>query len=330
MNQKGQNDLTRLVQGVFIVIIIIFAIFQVGSIFGLWNWVKPFFSGVWIILKWSFLLGIIAAIVWFVTWVVKREKEKKFAQEQVAKGLTLHDGKWLTKTQLEEAEKKKQEELEKERKKAEEIEKKKQEELEKERKKEERNRRNIQKIKQIEREDEEKKIRLELKIRYEDELKKLSPEEREIYLDLKCKEKITDNNHAQKFGSDKHHSHKSSLFNEVVNEINHFKPARKYRNEFSYQVELVGYLKSKFPNADIEQQRGSSRPDIVINHIAIEVKGPTKSQDLKTIPDKCMRYYQHFEEFIIVLFEVEVNNQFYYEWEKGIITGYPNVKIIRK
>ncbi len=322
MNQNGQNDLTSLVQSIFIVLIIIFAIIQVGSVLGLWNWVKPFFSVVWIVLKWSVLLGTMVVIVWFVTWVVKRERDKKYVQEQVTKGLTLHEGKWLTKTHLEE-----------ERKKMEEAEKKKQEELEKERKKEERNLRNNQKIKEMEEEEEEKGIKLELKLRYADDLKKLSPKDRELYINKKYRDIIANkNNFSNEQSNNTSGSSRlgDSLFNDVVSEIKKFKPARKYHDEFTYQVGLVEFLRSKFPNANIEQQKGSSRPDIVIDHIAIELKGPTKTIELQTIADKCMRYYQHFEELIIVLFEVEVNEQRYNEWKIGVNNTFPNVKIICK
>lgn len=118
--------------------------------------------------------------------------------------------------------------------------------------------------------------------------------------------------------------------NRVTSEIKNFSPARKYGNEFPYQVELVGYLKNKFPEADIEQQRGSSRPDIVIGDVAIEVKGPTRTGDLQTIADKCMRYAQHFGEIIIVLFEVEVYEPRYEEWVRGIKHTFPKVEIIRR
>lgn len=97
-----------------------------------------------------------------------------------------------------------------------------------------------------------------------------------------------------------------------------------------YKIELIGHLKSKFPNADIEQQKGSSRPDIVLNDVAIELKGPTRTEQLRTIADKCLRYYQHFKGLIIVLFEVEVNEPRYEEWEKGMRSTFPSVRIIRK
>jgi hypothetical protein len=89
-------------------------------------------------------------------------------------------------------------------------------------------------------------------------------------------------------------------------------------------------LSKTFPSARIEEQRGSSRPDIVIDNIAIEIKGPTKSQDLKTIADKCMRYGEHFPDgIIIVLFEVKVNDRYYKEWLEGIKKYFPQVEVIR-
>ncbi|RZN39395.1 MAG: hypothetical protein EF813_04100 [Methanosarcinales archaeon] len=123
---------------------------------------------------------------------------------------------------------------------------------------------------------------------------------------------------------------KEKIVNQIIGEIENFKQSRNHHNEFPYQLELIGCLKSKFPNADIEQQKGSSRPDIVVGNVAIEIKGPTRTADLRTIADKCMRYCQHFEELIVVLFEIEVYERRYGEWEMGMKNTFPNVKIIRK
>ena len=123
---------------------------------------------------------------------------------------------------------------------------------------------------------------------------------------------------------------KEKMINQIVSEINNFNPSRKYKNEFPYQIELIGYLKHKFPNADIEKRKGSSRPDIIVGDVAIEIKGPTRTRDLQTIADKCMRYYQHFGELIIVLFDVNVYEPRYNEWKKGINNTFSKVKIIRK
>jgi len=123
---------------------------------------------------------------------------------------------------------------------------------------------------------------------------------------------------------------KERLINRIIDEIRDFKPVREHHNEFSYQLELTGYLKAKFPNVDIEKTRGSSRPDIVIGDVAIEIKGPTRTEELQTIADKCMRYYQHFGELIIVLFEVNVYEPRYQEWVKGIKNTFSKVQIIRK
>jgi len=120
-------------------------------------------------------------------------------------------------------------------------------------------------------------------------------------------------------------------FLHVIDAIEQFEPSQNYRDEIGFHSELQGWLKAHFPSAIVEQQRGSSRPDIVIEDmIAIEVKGPTRRQDLITIADKCNRYMQHFENLAIVLFEVEVWDRFYEEWLTGINERYPEVVIIRK
>ncbi|HUU63056.1 MAG TPA: hypothetical protein VMX96_03945 [Dehalococcoidia bacterium] len=120
------------------------------------------------------------------------------------------------------------------------------------------------------------------------------------------------------------------LINRITGAIERFPPARKYRDEFPYQTDLHGWLIAQFPSTKIEIQRGSSRPDIIVDNIAIEVKGPTRTSDLVTIADKCIRYGQHFDGPIIVLFELDVSEKRYYEWKKGLENTYPNARVIRK
>jgi hypothetical protein len=118
---------------------------------------------------------------------------------------------------------------------------------------------------------------------------------------------------------------------EVAAFIEKFNPSQDYTFELPYQTELVGWLKSRFPEAVIEKQRGSSRPDIVIRGIAIEVKGPTREQDLQTIADKCLRYSIYFKEgIIIVLFNVDVNPHRYKDWSEGLKRTHPQIIVIKK
>lgn len=118
---------------------------------------------------------------------------------------------------------------------------------------------------------------------------------------------------------------------DVVKFINEFKPSMDYLEELPYQAELIGWLKTKFPEAIIEKQRRSSRPDIAIGGIAIEVKGPTRNNDLDTIPNKCMRYSDNFKQgIIVVLFNLEVNNHMYTEWLNALKKTYPQVIVIKK
>jgi len=116
----------------------------------------------------------------------------------------------------------------------------------------------------------------------------------------------------------------------VMAAINEFEPARAYSEEAHYQLELNGWLKSEFPSADIEVQTGYTRPDIVIDRVAIEIKGPTRARDLNTILDKCYRYLQNYDHLIIVLFDVNVKADRYAEWLDSIKTHFPDVPVIRK
>ena len=107
---------------------------------------------------------------------------------------------------------------------------------------------------------------------------------------------------------------------QIIKEIREFTPAReKLKLEYNYQLNLHGWLKHSFRQAEIEETRGQSRPDIVIDNIAIEIKGPTGSSELATISDKIHRYLLHYEKIIIVLFELNVNENRYAEWKKGIM-----------
>jgi len=122
----------------------------------------------------------------------------------------------------------------------------------------------------------------------------------------------------------------TNLLLEVEKIIREFRPLRRYEKEIFYQDSLASWLKSKFTDTDIEIPRGSTRPDIVVEGIAIEVKGPTFEKDLQTISDKCMRYCQYFPNGLIcVLFNVYVSQQRYDDWEKGMKQTFPDVKIIR-
>jgi len=116
----------------------------------------------------------------------------------------------------------------------------------------------------------------------------------------------------------------------VVKTIEEFKPLRSYRNEERYRMELAGWLRAKGFNVNIEVQKGHSRPDIVIDNIAIEVKGPTYKEDLRTIADKCVRYLHYFDQLIVVLFDVNVDEEYYEEWYKGMKRQFPQVVVLKK
>jgi len=123
---------------------------------------------------------------------------------------------------------------------------------------------------------------------------------------------------------------KTTLFYKVVEATGRFEPSRRYGNEFGYHAELQGWLKSHFPDAKVELQTGSSRPDIVIRDIAIEVKGPTDNQALNTLTTKCLKYSHYYSHLIIVLFEPTFSESNHNEIVNGIKRHFPTVEVIRK
>jgi len=121
-------------------------------------------------------------------------------------------------------------------------------------------------------------------------------------------------------------------YSQIINLISNFSPIGvNYPNELPYQIDLARYLKQYFPNTKVELQKGSARPDIIIDNIAIEIKGPTWENGLQTIADKCLRYPQYFEGgFVIVLFDVKVTNRYLNDWSNGIKQKFPEVTILKK
>jgi hypothetical protein len=122
------------------------------------------------------------------------------------------------------------------------------------------------------------------------------------------------------------------FYEQVVREIKLFQPF-SYERELPYHIELAGFLKGKFPTSQIhiEDYRGPNKPDITIDGIAIEVKGPTGYDELDKIANKCVRYSpSHPKGLIIVLFDISVGEFFYEGWIKDMNKQFPDVKIISK
>lgn len=115
----------------------------------------------------------------------------------------------------------------------------------------------------------------------------------------------------------------------VENAIRRFKPRARYRYEIDYQNELYNWLSREFP-VQYEVQTGSSRPDLIIKNIAIEIKGPTGNRELDTLTTKFLKYSNHYPHFIIVLFDCNFSEGHFNEIYNGIRKFAPNVIIIRK
>jgi hypothetical protein len=116
----------------------------------------------------------------------------------------------------------------------------------------------------------------------------------------------------------------------LINAIESFEPFKTYTDEKSFQIDLARWLHKEFPSIKIEESTGSTRPDIVVDDVAIEVKGPTGTVDLETIADKCLRYRKYYKKMIVVLFDVHVNDERYNDWLEGMKENFPDVIVIKK
>lgn len=120
------------------------------------------------------------------------------------------------------------------------------------------------------------------------------------------------------------------LFCLILKEIKNFVPSRNYTTEFGYHAELQGWLKSKFPKSKIVIQLGSSRPDIVIGNVAIEVKGPTTNKSLSMVTAKCIKYFRNYDRLILALFKPRYSDKACEETISGLQQYFPTVVVIRK
>lgn len=128
-------------------------------------------------------------------------------------------------------------------------------------------------------------------------LEKTRAEERERFVESQKQKGLvsfTDRNGVEHWGStseieksianDNEARVKETLLYKVTESIRTFEPSRVYKNEFGYHTELQGWLKHEFTSASFEKRTGASRPDIAIDDIAIEIKGPTGNRELGTLP----------------------------------------------
>lgn len=114
----------------------------------------------------------------------------------------------------------------------------------------------------------------------------------------------------------------NELAKDIISELSSFRPLKYYNNEQQYHMELAGFLKKTFPELAIEETSWNTRPDIIVGRIALEVKWPTGNRELATIADKIIRYLKHYDYIIVVLFNVEISQAAYNEWNKDIMENF--------
>lgn len=117
----------------------------------------------------------------------------------------------------------------------------------------------------------------------------------------------------------------------LVSRIQSYDPPEAFDFETNYQSGLYSWLKEEFPQIRWEEQRGSSRPDLVLDEHPIEIKGPTTHEDLQTLADKTLRYRHKFSgTLVIVLFNIQCTDRLLKEWKEGFDKERDDVVIITR
>jgi len=121
---------------------------------------------------------------------------------------------------------------------------------------------------------------------------------------------------------------RDELFERVCKAIKEYVPPPRHSPiEIAYHWALFEYLRSKFGNkVELEtRMEDGARPDITIDHVAIEVKGPTGAGDLDTLITKCWKFSQHYKNIIFVLFAPKYRPQKLEQVKAEIRKRYPEI-----
>jgi hypothetical protein len=122
----------------------------------------------------------------------------------------------------------------------------------------------------------------------------------------------------------------SKLALAVYNSIEEFRPSNSYDKEKPYHDELFSHLKKEFPQAEMEPMIQGGRPDIEIERIAVEVKGPTRNRDLDTLTSKVLIYGSKYTFVFCILFKPEFSESRFQVLKEALQQRLPHCGVITK
>lgn len=126
------------------------------------------------------------------------------------------------------------------------------------------------------------------------------------------------------------------LESDVWNYMLCFRSEGHPQTEDDFHKQLYAHLKKRFPQAQWKPKpkRGASQPDIAIDNIGIEVKGPTKNAHLKDILQKAPRYLLYWNPTFAILFAPQfgqgLTEKYFREFKVGIQRHFRDVGVITK
>jgi outer membrane lipoprotein-sorting protein len=116
------------------------------------------------------------------------------------------------------------------------------------------------------------------------------------------------------------------LFELVCKAVKEYELPIRTNNERAIQLALYEYLIRDFPSIKMEPQTEyRDRPDLVIKHIAIEIKAPTSNASLENLLPKCMKYGKFYSKIIFALFAREYSESKLDQVKEEIRRRYPEI-----
>lgn len=125
---------------------------------------------------------------------------------------------------------------------------------------------------------------------------------------------------------------KRTRFEQVCDTIRQYRPPKTgiITAGIGFHTALYEYLRSKYGEKVkfAPHMQSGIKPDIVIDDIAIEVKGPTGANELDNLISKCANWSDDYKKIIFVLFAPSYRQQTLEQKKSIIKKRFPEIKTV--
>jgi hypothetical protein len=115
-----------------------------------------------------------------------------------------------------------------------------------------------------------------------------------------------------------------------IHAIEGYSPTTVYPDSERYRAEMGAYLRENLSGHTVEVHDHWSKPPIVIDTIAVDVKGPADDHALETLSTNCLQYARSYRSLIVVLFDRRFSSDHYDDMIAKLEGIFQNVTVILK